>query len=1619
MLTAAAAAAAALDARRVPDALAALRRAAGRLRPDLCPIAWAIIGLDAQGEKIASLTPIGDPNSTIRQGALLYEKLSGDDRRRVLRALAPRVADDLDAAWELMKSMPYGFGGLRRPFRARHPALTLWPRWYWLRSALAVVSQYDAGAAWFAIHAGYLPRDADTLGRLFAGAIDRGDGEVFDILHATARGDHPVAAMGRHVTRGLLSAGRPEGWAAVAGLLLAAQREEGLRQIILETADEARPDAFRLILRTVLDHNLTRFSAAVRAANTWLGFRLDAENSGDLGGILHQTLRYLNDRAEREWAAARGNGREAYLALWAMAFDNIDVAAGTAEPLLSDADPERRFAAAYLLGQMQLHPASTALLPCLADDDLRLVACTCDAWRQTPPRDAAAFDALAAALPRLPKTARPLPPILWPWLQMTAARTPAADLLLSLLGDRPPQQLIPHLSLMSPWARGRVANQLGAAASDPVAREALFALLADRGSDARDEAFKALSAAAIRPADAPQLEAYLSRGNSDTRRAALSLLAGQPAGAALASADRLLAARDEGARLGGLELLGLLARDGKGSEVQARAAAYRAARATLSPAEAAQLDALLPAAPAPAPALDDALGLAPPAGRTTPAPPRPLAVLDWTPATAACLKSLDALIHTHRDTPLPGRHGDGETLLGNTWAWTRFREPDLNRTLAEDLPNFFLREVWEAWWAGRGPECRDEDGLELLRAWLSSLADYYLAFPDEKPQRIGYNYPDIARRVLAWLIRLNPPSGGPDAALDLLESACRVRRRDVATRPNGAKEPFDAHKAYRRRLSHYAYGLRFYRRIDPAWGDAHHARFYRLLRWIDEPPGHTLRARPEIEDVLLAYRAGGATLADIYDQLLGARVLGWGFPFRELHDLSVARPRWLFADYPVLNEVMAAIRERVLEVEVTRGDLPTAATAPALALQAVYGATWLVRLLTALGGDYQHATHFFHPANGRSETLSHLLRVCLPADADTPERTAELLRRAALPARALAGAGLFAPQWAAAVELALGWPGYADAAWWIHGHSHFTSPAAGQAYDIGRQWQEEIAARTSLPSEELGNGAADVAWFRRVYAALGEARWREVAAHMRHARRGDYKRAALFADALLGRITRADLEKRILTKRHQDSVRALGLLPLPPADREAELLSRYQVIQAFRRGSRQFGPQRRENEGRAAQIALENLARAAGYPDPLRLTWAMEGREMAEWLSGPLSAAVGDVTVRLVFDEVGAAELLIDRAGRKLKSIPAAARKDPAVVDLLDRRRAIAEQQKRMRPALEGAMCREEIFLAGELRQLLTHPTLAPMLAQLVWMGASEAGAACLGYPVDGGRALQGHDGRRRPLTDDTPLRVAHPYDLWRTGEWHLWQRECFRAERIQPFKQVFRELYLLTPAESAAGHRSRRYAGQQVRPRQALALLTGRGWIARHEEGIRRAFPDRALTAVLESMVDWLTPAEVEGATLESVFFTRPDRWWEPLPLDDVPPLVFSEVMRDLDLVVSVAHSAGVDPEASASSLETRAALLRETADLLRLANVRLEGQHALIEGKLSSYAVHLGSGVVHRRPGGAVCIIPVHSQHRGRLFLPFADDDPKTAEVISKVLLLARDDQIKDPGILEQLLA
>lgn len=328
-------------------------------------------------------------------------------------------------------------------------------------------------------------------------------------------------------------------------------------------------------------------------------------------------------------------------------------------------------------------------------------------------------------------------------------------------------------------------------------------------------------------------------------------------------------------------------------------------------------------------------------------------------------------------------------------------------------------------------------------------------------------------------------------------------------------------------------------------------------------------------------------------------------------------------------------------------------------------------------------------------------------------------------------------------------------------------------------------------------------------------------------------------------------------------------------------------------------------------------------------------------------------------------------------------------------------------------MCRGEQFSGAELAGFLEHPMLRPVVERLIFV--TEDGAC--GYPAKGGKALSGPSGELTVVGKREEVRLAHALDLLARGDWSDWQRECFQSERVQPFKQVFREVYPKTEAERSPERLTRRYAGHQVNPRQALALLKTRQWVSDPGEAVQRTYHDEGLVAQLWFQEAFYSPADVEDLTLEAVSFRTRGKDPQPVLLPDVPDRIFSEAMRDLDLAVSVAHAGGVDPEASQSTIEMRATLLGETLELLGIENVRIEERHALIDGARGRYSVHLGSANAAVLPGRALFIVAVHSQWRGRLFLPFADDDPKTAEVLAKTLLLARDTEIKDPRILDQI--
>lgn len=77
-------------------------------------------------------------------------------------------------------------------------------------------------------------------------------------------------------------------------------------------------------------------------------------------------------------------------------------------------------------------------------------------------------------------------------------------------------------------------------------------------------------------------------------------------------------------------------------------------------------------------------------------------------------------------------------------------------------------------------------------------------------------------------------------------------------------------------------------------------------------------------------------------------------------------------------------------------------------------------------------------------------------------------------------------------------------------------------------------------------------------------------------------------------------------------------------------------------------------------------------------------------------------------------------------------------------------------------------------------------------------------------------------------------------------------------------------------------------------------------------------------------------------------------------------------------------------------------------------------VRGTLRTYKIHLGSGNILMEPDDAhLCIVTARSPEAARqLPLPF-EGDYMLAIIVSKALLLAKDEEITDPTITSQILA
>lgn len=707
----------------------------------------------------------------------------------------------------------------------------------------------------------------------------------------------------------------------------------------------------------------------------------------------------------------------------------------------------------------------------------------------------------------------------------------------------------------------------------------------------------------------------------------------------------------------------------------------------------------------------------------------------------------------------------------------------------------------------------------------------------------------------------------------------------------------------------------------------------------------------------------------------------------------------------------------ILDVELKRGELATIFSESVMKIEKFFGADRLVQILVAYGKDKLNRGQYYSWRNreiSRQESFSHLIKACYPLPNDNADRLGELLKGTKVTEQRLIEVAMYAPQWLDICEKYLGYSGFKLGCYYFMAHMN-------EHFDDKRK--AVIAKYTPLTVEELNQGAFDVNWFEEAYEKLGEKVFDKLYDAAKYISDGSkHARARKYADAALGRVTKEALEQEIQDKRNKDLLMSYGLIPF---ENKNDLVHRYEFIKRFQKESKQFGSQRRASESAAAEMALRNLSTKAGYADITRLTLAMETEVVKTYQTYFEWQQVGEVQVKISVDALGRADILCEKNGKVLKSIPAALKKDETILAIKEVHKKLKEQYSRTVRMFEDAMETYEEFYFEELCNLCENPVAAAIVKSLVFVTVESGQTGFLSDAVEeAGKeqlcGLRSADGSFVRIEADKKVRVAHAYDLYKAHNWSAYQEYLLKQTQEergikQPFKQVFRELYVKLPEETEMYH-SLMFAGNQIQPSKTVACLKGRKWVADYEDGLQKIYYKQDIIARIYALADWFSPSDIEAPTLEWVEFSD-RKTFKSIAIKDVPEVIYSEVMRDVDLAVSVAHAGGVDPETSHSTIEMRRVIVEFNLGLFGLKNVTFEKNHAIIQGKLGKYSVHLGSGVIHQLGSHQINVLPVHSQSRGKIFLPFVDEDPKTAEIMSKIVLFAKDEKIKDPYILEQI--
>lgn len=282
------------------------------------------------------------------------------------------------------------------------------------------------------------------------------------------------------------------------------------------------------------------------------------------------------------------------------------------------------------------------------------------------------------------------------------------------------------------------------------------------------------------------------------------------------------------------------------------------------------------------------------------------------------------------------------------------------------------------------------------------------------------------------------------------------------------------------------------------------------------------------------------------------------------------------------------------------------------------------------------------------------------------------------------------------------------------------------------------------------------------------------------------------------------------------------------------------------------------------------------------------------------------------------------------------------------------------------------------------------------------------------------------------------------------WRNFLINLTIVQPLKQAFREIYVLTEAEVNTKTYSNRMASHLIKQHQFNMLAKMRNWsytlVGAWDHGsdckARRCLKIGKVEFTIEFWLNELyDDGQINDVGMLLYMSTDQVRYLKngaTLDLIDVPEIIFSETMRDVDLFVGVC-SVGNDPEWSDNGglpqyrdywqsysfgdltevAKTRKTILEGLVPRLKIKDVaKIEGKFLIVKGTKRTYKIHIGSTNILMTPNDQyLCIVPSGKKEKvENVYLPF-EGDKGMSVILSKAFLLAEDDKITDSTITSQI--